>query len=550
MRPLLLVSLALFCVVGLAANVASAADFYVDPDAGSMQNDGSAQHPWSTLREVMEADLVETQTWDSLPHEPDSTLVPKNPGAPVKAGDTIWLRSGYHGDVVIRQAYNTGVITIAAETGHVPRLRTLTVEAASHWVIRNLAISLQHAPTYEAATLVSLSSSDYQGPTHDVVVEGCDIFSVDDVAGWTKEDWNELPGNAVSVKGSDCTVRGNRIRNVNFGISVTGDHVLVEHNTIDSFAGDGLRGLGDYGVFQYNVVKNCYDVNDNHDDGFQSWSVGEDGKPGTGEVIGVTLRGNTIINYEDPDQPFRGTLQGIGCFDGMFVDWVVENNVIITDHWHGITLMGARNSRIVNNTVLDLNDTEPGPPWIRISAHKNGTQSEGCVVRNNLTTKINIEDGQDVEEDNNIIINDPAEHFVDPGNHDLRLLETSPAVDTGSDELAPNLDRDEIPRPQGNGIDVGAYEYYEGDPVVPDAGAGGSSGSGGGDGGSGGSNSGGTSGAGASAGAKNDEGPSMNAGEDDGGCGCSTVGRAAGSTPAWLCLMVGGLLFAARRRFA
>ena len=60
-----------------------------------------------------------------------------------------------------------------------------------------------------------------------------------------------------------------------------------------------------------------------------------------GEVVGLVLRGNTIINYEDPDQPHRGTLQGIGCFDGMFVDWIIENNVIIVDHYHGITLSGA-----------------------------------------------------------------------------------------------------------------------------------------------------------------------------------------------------------------
>ena len=115
-------------------------------------------------------------------------------------------------------------------------------------------------------------------------------------------------------------------------------------------------------MFQYNVVKNCYDVNANHDDGFQSWSRGPQGV-GTGEVVGMVLRGNTIINYEDLDQPHRGTLQGIGCFDGMFVDWIVENNVIITDHWHGITLSGATDSRVVNNTVVDLNETSPGPPW-------------------------------------------------------------------------------------------------------------------------------------------------------------------------------------------
>jgi hypothetical protein len=210
----------------------------------------------------------------------------------------------------------------------------------------------------------------------------------------------------------------------------------------------------------------------------------------------------------------------------MFVDWVVENNVIITDHWHGITLMGAKNSRIVNNTVIDLNDEKPGPPWVRISPHKDGTVSEGCVVRNNLTTAVSVPDGQDVQVDNNLIIEDPSEHFEDLANFDLRLIASSPAVDTGSADLAPAMDRNEIPRPQGAGIDIGAYEYYEGPPVIPDAGPDGSSGSGGagsggspgtgGTGGAGGASpDGGTGGAGATADPSSD---------DDGGCGCSVVG--------------------------
>ena len=147
---------------------------------------------------------------------------------------------------------------------------------------------------------------------------------------------------------------------MNFGISVTGASNVVERNVIENFSGDGLRGLGDYGVFEFNTVKNCYDVNANHDDGFQSWSVGPGGV-GTGVVRGIVLRGNRILNYEDPNQPHRGTLQGIGCFDGFFEDWIIENNEILTDHWHGITLSGARNCRIVNNTVVDLNTTSPGP---------------------------------------------------------------------------------------------------------------------------------------------------------------------------------------------
>ncbi|NMC71678.1 MAG: hypothetical protein GYA57_16645, partial [Myxococcales bacterium] len=447
---------------------ALAATFYVDPAAGSAEGDGSASRPWRTLHEVIEANLYETRTWASLPYEEGAALVPRNAGAPIRPGDTILLRSGYHGSIFIQSSYNDGVITIAAEPGHTPTVRRLHFQAASGWVVRGLSVSYAHAPDDDYDTLVWIESHGWRGPSHHVTVEDCDIFTGDDSSAWTREDWDQRTCNAVSVDGDDVTIRGNRIRNINFGISVSGRRALVERNVIDGFAGDGMRGLGDYGVFQYNTVMRCFAVNENHDDGFQSWSRTDAGV-GTGEVVGIVLRGNTIINYLDPDQPFRGTLQGIGCFDGFFVDWVVENNVILTDHWHGITLLGARNCRVVNNTVLDLNADRPGPPWISIGNHKDGRPSEDCVVRNNLTTDLNLDEGVRIVEDHNLIVTDPAAHFVDYAARDVHLLPSSPAIDSGSPDLAPDLDRDEVPRPQGAGFDLGAYEWHEGDPVGPDA---------------------------------------------------------------------------------
>jgi hypothetical protein len=231
--------------------------------------------------------------------------------------------------------------------------------------------------------------------------------------------------------------------------------MLVESNVVENFAGDGLRGLGNDQVFQYNTVKNCYDVNENHDDGFQSWSINDD--PPRERVV---LRGNTIINYTDPNQPFRGTLQGIGCFDGPYIDWVVENNLVAVDHWHGISLYGAVNSRIVNNTVLDLNNDSPGPPWSKFFDHKDGTPSENCIVRNNLSTSIS-NSGNDIL-DHNIIIENPQDFFVDPANLDFRLKEGGTAIDSGSPDLAPEVDIRGVSRSRGGRPDVGAYEFGPG----------------------------------------------------------------------------------------
>lgn len=447
------------CLSGMAAP-AAAAEFYVDPVNGSDSGDGSAQHPWKSLQTVWDSGLIATRDWNELPYDDTRHLVAKNEGAPVGPGDTIWLRDGYYGHLEIMGAYNEAPITIAAAPDQTPRFASVRLVSVSGWVLRGLSVSPSYAPDYEQKTLVAVEDHGWHGPSSDVSVEDCHLFSVEDTSQWSGDDWVQKACNGVNASAADVTVRNNRLDNVHFGISMSGDRAHVVGNRVTNFSGDGMRGLGDDSVFEYNRVANCYDVDENHDDGFQSWSNGPDGV-GSGEVRGMVLRGNTIINYENPNQPLRGTLQGIGCFDGMFVDWVVENNVIMVDHWHGITLMGAKNSRVVNNTVVDLNTERPGPPWISITPHKNGTPSEEVVVRNNLATALNLADGQPtVTADHNMVVEDLASYFVDPAGYDLHLLETAAAVDSGSSQLAPPVDIEQIARPQGDGVDLGAYEYH------------------------------------------------------------------------------------------
>ena len=258
--------------------------------------------------------------------------------------------------------------------------------------------------------------------------------------------------------GERIAILDTRIRNVRFGISVGGADARIAFNEIDGFSADGLRGLGDGGRFEYNQVRNAYVdglADPNHDDGFQSWSVGPGGV-GTGEVRNVVLRGNVFINATNPNHPLRSSMQAIGCFDGFFVNWTVENNVVITDHWHGITFLGMRDSRIVNNTVIDLDSTSPGPPWIMVNPHKDGRPSEDVVVRNNLSTDFSLA-GNNVVGDHNIEFTNAAALFLAPP-FDLHLKPGTPAVNSGNPLLAPPVDVEGVPRPQGPGIDLGAYE--------------------------------------------------------------------------------------------
>ena len=129
------------------------------------------------------------------------------------------------------------------------------------------------------------------------------------------------------------------------------------------------------------------------------------------------------------------------------------------DHWHGISLYGAYNCRIINNTVIDPNKTKPGPCWIRITDHKNKTPSTNSVIRNNIAPSIKVAEG--VSEDHNFEIESFGSVFVDWQAFNLRLIPGAPVIDSGSSELAPIIDFDGNARPSGNGIDIGAFEYTQ-----------------------------------------------------------------------------------------
>lgn len=428
--------------------------FHIDPQNGSMVNDGSAGSPWSTLAEVLDAELIETRSYDPLPYVAGtSALIPKNPGAPVQAGDTLLLHSGLHGTCFYRGAYNEEMITIIAAPGATPILSWFHFQACANWRLVGVQVSPEPYGTYHGEHLVVFASHGWHGPMRQVEVRECTLFTAADTWTWSAQDWVDRHSDGIRITGNQALVQDNQLTNVHFGIAAAGDSIQAIGNSIVNFSGDGMRPLGNDILFEGNTIKNCYAVDGNHDDGIQSFtSIGN-------PYYRVTLRGNTIINNEDPDQPLLGSLQGIGCFDGPFIDWVVENNVVVVDHWHGISLYGAQDCLIANNTVIDPTpDVSPGPSWIMIN-DTDDFPSTGCVVANNLANTFSVTDGTLSSNIELVGLADYAAHFVNAAGYDLHLLATSTAVDSADGAFAPLMDHDGMPRPFGPQSDVGAYEY-------------------------------------------------------------------------------------------
>ncbi len=426
---------------------------YIDPVNGNVNNDGTSNSPWSTLESVINDNFIASYSYLPLPYDAStSVLTAKNQNAQVHDGDTLMLRSGLHGEIFIKGYFNNIGITVMAEDGQEPIIKSLRLIGAKNWNFIGISVSSEPYGAYLDNKLVLLETHEWHGPVSNISMSYCNIYS-SDLPFQTAEEWLDNASDGIYIKGDSINIINNKLRNVVMGITARGDFINVVNNEVVNFSGDGLRLLGSYDLFEGNLVKNCYNVDENHDDGIQSFTT-------NGLIVDHNIiRGNTIINREDPNQILAGSLQGMGFFDGMYRDWIVENNLVYVDHYHGITFLGAVDCKIVNNTVLDPSpQVAPGGSWIMIADHKDGTASSGNIVANNVANKINV----NTNVFNNIELpnkEDYSAHFVDYEASDFHLISTSSLIDAGDATLSPDIDLDEVSRPQGENTDIGCYEF-------------------------------------------------------------------------------------------
>lgn len=404
-------TLILTALLGLALSPpAAATDYYVDPLTGNMSNPGTAASPWSTLAAVAAA----------------KTFLP---------GDHIYLRRGDHGTATVT-GINAGDVFIEPEPGHTPVVR-LSLLNAHHWYFKGLTI-----PGGVAIDNQTNENSD------DNTFENC-----------------YMPSGGFQVCGNRITLRNNHIRAGGIHFLYHSNSGLVSGNTIEDFYSDAMNMKGNYNLFENNLVMNAHKVSDNHNDLFQGWATS-----------GNVLRGNEFRAYSDPNQPDLAKpgvsdVQGIGLFDGWYVNWVIENNVVFVDHPIGIWLHGAQGCQVKNNTVVRCGQTailDPRYPNIRVSAKKSGAASTNNVVLNNAAERFELDPVDNAGTSvgvtlNNIVVAKSAfaSTFLNWAQKDLHLKSGAAAViNAGSSANSPPvIDADGNARPFDSAWDCGAFEY-------------------------------------------------------------------------------------------
>jgi len=433
-----------------------AKQYYVDPINGREDGNGSQKRPWKSLNWMLENNLIEYYSWDNLPYTKNKSVLRRVTSSIVKGGDTLLLLQGDYGAFKVKNFYFKKPLIIRSAQKKIANFHSIEVMAGSNLLFDG--ITIQPDPNMKKPKkLFSVISHNWLGPVQNISLINSSLSSFQKLSKFNKQVWQKRVIDGIYSDASHSKYANNILTNTGFSMTFSGNHVRVENNLINFFSGDGIRALGDYGIYEGNTIKNSIDLkNGNHDDAFQSWS--RNGQP----VKGVVIRNNKVINYENPEQPLRGPLQGIGLFDGFFEDWTIENNIIAIDQWHGITISGFKNCKIINNTIVDLNFKRPGPPWIMLSNHKDGRVSNGCIVRNNLTPSLKLRSGKNIISDHNYVTKSPHPMFINFFNHDFRLKPNAAVIDAGSALDAPKTDRLGNLRGPGNLYDIGAYEYIEG----------------------------------------------------------------------------------------
>ncbi|MBW3545060.1 MAG: right-handed parallel beta-helix repeat-containing protein, partial [Bacteroidetes bacterium] len=184
---------------------------------------------------------------------------------------------------------------------------------------------------------------------------------------------------------------------------------------------------------------------------------------------GLMIGGGANGKYYN-NKIIEGTGMGINCFG--LGDVYIYNNLVVKSGYDGIFI--DERSKLTPNTGFHAHNNtvvSPGRDGIRMYSRN----SVGNTFRNNLLVapaSLSIEYynkdqylyiiDKDVKytQSNNLFIATVKEAlFADPATNNYQLQEQSPAVDKGMQLNYFNYDHNRTPRPQGNGWDIGSYEF-------------------------------------------------------------------------------------------
>ena len=339
-------------------------------------------------------------------------------------GDRLLLQAGNYGRLSMWPGGKIdprfdGTVTIQSADPKQPAVFTeLDLSKARNIVFQNLVFDFQAEagkPSYHRSFEIKNSA--------DIAVLGS-LFDGDDAHGVGPKADGYPTGIGLSLRKSDrIRVENNVFRNFYRGLTVgQSDGSIVRGNDISGIRSDCMTFVQVTNLLIEN--NHLHDFRrsptaGDHADMIQFWTYGT--KIPTSNV---TIRGNVLnIGSGDDTQSLFMRNEAVDSQDGgklmYYRDILIEDNIIINGHLHGITIGETNGLTIRNNTLIRVPRTGPAKEsiargsktWMpRINVSKN---SVNVTLEGNIAPKIKEQPGWKVE--NNLAIQDTS--LMEPGHY-------------------------------------------------------------------------------------------------------------------------------------
>ncbi|GCE29542.1 hypothetical protein KDA_50260 [Dictyobacter alpinus] len=373
-------------------------------------------------------------------------------------GDTVYIMNGTYGEtssegaaVITRSGAPNAYITYRAFPGHHPKIHvspaawnSLLVESASYITIAGLTIEGNSASyTYDEA----LANQNTKNPKYNA--NGIGV----------------RPTNATAPIPHHIRIIGNVVHHCPGGGIYTdrADYITMKRNIAYSnawysvYANSGISAFHFQNTDQKTGYKNFVLQNISFDNqSYIPWTVTHKISDGNGIIIddtknkqiqGVPYVGRTFVAN---NLAFENGGSGIHAFSSENVD--IINNTVWNNArspeltWASLFASSSNNVNIFNNIAV----IRPGKPTNDTSNNTNVIYDYNIYYHGNVPAQMGAHD----------LIADPL--FIHPSSRlneaDFSLRPQSPARDSGTSHLAPNVDITGSRRPVGKGFDRGAYE--------------------------------------------------------------------------------------------
>ena len=339
--------------------------YYLDPVNGSnTTGNGSLSNPFGSLSGfIAAAGLLERK---------DSTGAIITTGV-VKGGDTLLLKSGYHGDISFITAFFDSALVIKAAPMETPTVGSFKLKAGSNITLDGLyidgSLGADLNPLIPIIQISTVATASLQ--SHDIAVQNCFITSGSTYASWDTAGWtaNSKTGINIGANASAITIKNCEVIATKIGINTLNSNATIEGNIIEFFSQDGIRVAGNNVMVKYNLITNNVSDNGNHDDGGQMFSA-------TGNSNVTWLKNICLERTTAPNAFITGT-QGIGGFDGLYTAVRIEGNVYKGSGIHGFALYDAVDSFLIDNFAVGMNGV-----GARVSV---GTKTPNLNLNNTVT---------------------------------------------------------------------------------------------------------------------------------------------------------------------